>query len=86
MSDEFAKYHRMKELNFTAEKVYAEAMRDGVDIISRIRLIRKVFSLSLGEAKDVQVRAEGIADSRDQLQERIAREIEDDDNNTLFKV
>ena len=39
-------------------EVYAEAKRDGVDVIQAIRLLRNVFGLSLTEAKE----ATGAAD------------------------
>ncbi|MES2789720.1 MAG: hypothetical protein V4719_08870 [Planctomycetota bacterium] len=71
MTDDFTKYFHMKDNGSTAEQVYLEATRDEIDLISRIRLIRKVFSLSLGDAKDVFLRSEGLTTSRDEFQERL---------------
>ena len=72
MADNFSEYERMRDAGSTAEQVYRAAVRDGIDSITRIRLIRAVFSLSLGQAKEVIVRADGQAESLDQHQERIA--------------
>ena len=72
MKDDFSKYEGMRDSGSSAEQVYQEALRDGHDPISRIRLIRAVFSLSPHQAKEVFVRAEGEADSLDEFQGRIA--------------
>ena len=72
MTDNFSKYEAMRDSGSAPEEVYREALRDGVDSIARIRLIRAVYSLSPGQAKEVIVRAEGLAASLDQFQSRIA--------------
>ena len=72
MSDDFSRYEKMKGNDASPENVYREAVKDGVDPITRIRLIRAVFSLSPGQAKEVVVRAEGEAESLDQHQTKIA--------------
>ncbi len=72
VKDDFSKYETMRDAGASAEDVYLEAARDGLDNITQIRLIRAVYSLSLGEAKDVFVRAEGLAGSRDEFQGMIA--------------
>jgi hypothetical protein len=46
-----------------------------LDTITLIRLIRAVFSLSPGQAKEVKIRAEGLAASLDQYQSRIADDL-----------
>jgi len=76
MHDDFSKYEAMRTAGLSAERVYQEAVRDGIDPITRIRLIRKVFTLSLGQAKDVILRAEGAAESSEQLQGKIAEMIQ----------
>jgi hypothetical protein len=73
MQDDFSKYELMKQSGASAEQVYLEAARDKIDNITRIRLVRKVFSLSLEEYKEVRVRAEKIADSLQQHQENMVR-------------
>lgn len=50
---EFAKYEALKAAGHTAMRVYAIAKEEGVDPITRIRLIRSVFSLNLVEAKKI---------------------------------
>ncbi len=72
MKDDFSKYEKMRDVGASAEDVYREAARSGLDDITRIRLVRAVYSLSLAEAKDVFVRAEGLAESRDEFQGMIA--------------
>ena len=75
MNDDFSKYEMMKGAGSSPEQVYREAVRSGVDPITRIRLIRAVYSLSLGQAKEVIVRAEGEAESLDQYQGKIAENL-----------
>ena len=72
MADDFSKYEAMRNSGSAPEEVYRAAIRDGIDAIARIRLIRFVFSLSPRQAKEVMVRAEGRAASLDQFQNKIA--------------
>jgi hypothetical protein len=72
MADDFSKYEAMRQSGSTPEEVYRAAVRDGVDSIARIRLIRVVYALSPGQAKEVIVRAEGLSTSLDQYQGKIA--------------
>ncbi len=76
MQDNFSKYQSMKDTGSSPVQVYQEAVRDGIDPITRIRLIRAVFSLSPGQAKEVIIRAEGEAESLDEYQEKIAEAIQ----------
>jgi hypothetical protein len=62
----------MRKSGASPEDVYRSAEQDGVDAITRIRLIRAVYSLSLGQAKEVVVRADGRASSLDEHQAKIA--------------
>jgi hypothetical protein len=75
MKDDFAKYEAMKKEGASPEDVHREAVRDGIDNITVVRLIRHVFSLSLAEAKEVRLKAVGIADSLEKHESRIADEI-----------
>jgi hypothetical protein len=77
MKDDFSKYELMKVSGSSAEQVWLEAVRDNLDMITRIRLIRTVFSLSFVDAKEVWVRAEGIADSLEQHQEKFIKPVEE---------
>ncbi|HEY7156299.1 MAG TPA: hypothetical protein VH575_20195 [Gemmataceae bacterium] len=72
MADDFSKYEAMRNSGAAPEEVYQAAIRDGIDNITRIRLIRAVYSLSPRQAKEVMVRAEGLAASLDQFQSQIA--------------
>ena len=73
--DDFSKYDLLRATDCSAEQVFAEAERDGLDLIARIRMILAVFSLSPGQAKEVMLRADGIANSLDQHQQRIADQL-----------
>jgi hypothetical protein len=75
VSDDFSKYEMMKDAGSSPEDVYREAGRRGVDPITRIRLIRAVYSLSLVQAKEVVVRAEEWAESLDRHQDKIAEDL-----------
>ncbi len=75
MSDDFSKYAGMRAADSSAEQVFAQAAHDGLDLVTRIRLIRAVFGLSPGQAKEVMLRADGIANSLDEHQQRIADQL-----------
>ena len=75
MKDDFSKYESLRDSGSSPEKVYQQAVKDGIDPITRIRLIRAVFALSPAQAKEVIVQAEGDAASLDQHQENIANAI-----------
>ena len=85
MKDNFATYQSMKAAGIAPEQVYRQAVADGIDAITRIRLIRNVFSLSPREAKEVIVRADG-AQSLDEHQEKIAHMIATKMNGALPRV
>jgi hypothetical protein len=76
MQDDFSKYESMRRSGASPAQVNLEAVHDNLDRITRIRLIRTVFSLTLGEAKEVLVVSEGWATSLDQHLETIAQQIE----------
>ena len=75
MSDDFAKYETKKREGATAEQVFRAAARDGQDIITRIRMIRKVYNLSPMQAKEVLLRAEGVSTSLSEHQQRLAEQM-----------
>jgi len=72
MLDDFSKYEAMRDSGRRPEEVYQEAIRDGIDQITRIRLIRAVYSLDPRQAKEVIVLAEGSASSLDEYQGKLA--------------
>jgi ribosomal protein L7/L12 len=57
------KYRAMRAAGARAEEIYRTARIDGMDDIACIRLLRQLFNLSLVEAKEVIVVAEGQATS-----------------------
>jgi hypothetical protein len=71
MKDNFNKYELMRDAGALPHQVYQQAVSDGIDAITRIRLIRAVFSLSPGQAKDVIVRAEGESRTSDEHQGKL---------------
>jgi hypothetical protein len=75
--DYFAKYETMKSDGTSAVEVYRAALADGLDPITRIRLLRTVFGLSLAEAKEVTIVASESAKSLDDFQSGIAQQIEE---------
>ena len=77
MTDDFTKYEAMRQAGAGPEDVYRAASQDGIDPITRIRLIRAVYSLSPGQAKEVMVRAEGQASSREEYQSKISDNLQE---------
>jgi hypothetical protein len=74
--DDFSKYESMRDKGTGPEEVYRTAKRDGFDPIALLRLLRKVFSLSLPQAKEVTVIAEGLANSLEEYQEKLSPGLE----------
>ena len=52
--DDFTKYETLREKGSNPREVYELARADGLDVISSIRLLRRVFGLSLVDAKKDQ--------------------------------
>jgi hypothetical protein len=75
MPDNFTRYDAMRSAGVAAVDVYRAAADDGIDAITRIRLIRIVFALSPGQAKQVMIQAEGQATSLDEYQGKIAEAV-----------
>lgn len=76
MHDTDAKYRRMREGGEIPQAVFRQALADGLGDIAAIRALRVVFDLSLAEAKEVMVQAEGLAPSLDEYQRRLAEQLE----------
>ena len=58
MEDDFSKYESLRRGGAPVDAAYLKAMEDGLDAITRIRLIRLVYSLTPREAKEVFNRVE----------------------------
>ena len=71
MPDNFSKYMEMKENGASPHEVYYAAIKDMVDPITMYRLLRSVFHLSLIEAKEIIIVAEGEANSLLEHQDKI---------------
>ncbi len=76
MKDDFSKYEAMRDQGSGPRDVYLAAKADGHDPITLLRLLRRVFSLSLVQAKEVKVTAEGWASSLEEHQERLVPVVE----------
>ena len=74
--DDFSAYERSRDAGASPKEVYLRGRADGLDEITSIRMIRKVFSLSLVQAKEVTVVADGLADSLEEFQERLIPVVE----------
>jgi hypothetical protein len=75
VADDFSTYVTLRTEGHSAEQVFARAERDGLDLITRIRMIRAVYGLSPGGAKEVMLRADGVANSLNEHQQRIADQL-----------
>jgi hypothetical protein len=68
--DDFRKYEQMRDEGSSPRDVYLTAKADGLDEITSLRLLRKVFALSLTGAKEVTIVASGAANSLEDFQEK----------------
>lgn len=59
MTDKSNKYQILAKLGTSARAIYLTARADGLNAIEAIKLIREIFGLSLVEAKEVAVTADG---------------------------
>lgn len=75
--DDFHKYAEMRDRGVGSVDVYRTGVADGLDTFARVRMLRKVFNLSLDQAKEVIIIGDGIATSSNVHQERIAMQIEE---------
>ena len=58
---EFPEYHQMRDSGCSAIEVYRSAKAKGMRDIPAIRMLREVFGLTLGEAKEVLIVGSGVA-------------------------
>lgn len=68
--DNFGKYEQMRDSGAAPQDVYRTAKADGLDPITVLRLLRRVFSLSLAQAKEATIAADGLAASLNDYQEQ----------------
>lgn len=74
--DDFSKYEKMHKDGSAPEEVYLTGKADGLDSIALLRMLRKVCQLSLVGAKEVTVRADQLAASLDDFQEKLVPDVE----------
>jgi hypothetical protein len=77
MTDELSRYESMRDAGADPKVVYRSAKADGLDQLTRIRLLLRVFDLSFAEAKEVGLIADGLAASLEQYQERFIEPLEE---------
>lgn len=61
----------MRKQGVSAEEVYRIAEEDGLDWFARLGMLQKVYRCSAVEAKEVSLRADGVADTLHEHQERL---------------
>lgn len=74
--DDFSKYEALRDAGASPKDVYRIAKADGFDAITLLRLLKKVFALSLPQAKEVTLIAEHTANSLDEFQEKLVSGLE----------
>ena len=57
MKDDFSEYERMKENGISPQAAYLFSNAAGLESFAQIRMLRRVFRLSLDQAKEVTVTA-----------------------------
>ena len=68
MAVELTKYSALRDQGGTADEVYRQMRRDGVQAIAAIGPLRRLFDLSLIQAKEVLVRVDEHAASLNDYQ------------------
>ncbi|MDY7233035.1 hypothetical protein [Hyalangium rubrum] len=75
--DDFRKYEAMRDNGASPSDVYYHARTDGIDSVSMIRMLRKIFNLSLLEAKEITVGTSSqTTPSLNESQEKLAPALE----------
>jgi hypothetical protein len=77
MGHDFSQYERMRDAGVEPVQVYRCAKADGLDEVTLIRLLRRVYHLSLVQAKEVSVIADDLAQSLTEFQERLIGPLEE---------
>lgn len=68
MSDDFSTYRQMKERGESPAACWLASREAGLKVFAGIRMLREVFGLTLTEAKEVAIVAEGRFASLDEYQ------------------
>ncbi|MHC4456375.1 MAG: hypothetical protein ACYS0I_04625 [Planctomycetota bacterium] len=67
---DFEKYIKLKKEGKTPIEVYAIAQAEGLNTLSRYKILCKVYHISFGEAKEVMVKYHYDCNSLDEYQEK----------------
>jgi len=62
---ECSKYEKMRDEGASSKEVYLAAKADGSDPIECIKILRRVYHLSLEQAKEITIIGDGLAESLD---------------------
>lgn len=76
MSDIPEKFRHMKEQGMSPQQICREAIKDGLDDIKALKLIRLLFEFDLIQAKEVLVQTHGWASSLDEYQAQFIEPLE----------
>jgi hypothetical protein len=74
--DDFTKYEQLHRQGVTQKKVYEIALADNLDPITLIRMMRKVFGLSLREVKEIKIAVLQPSDSLGEYQDQFLCDVE----------
>jgi hypothetical protein len=77
MTNEFPEYQEMKENGIEAGVAFLFGKKNGVDDIALIRMLRQVYGLTLIQAKEVSVTADGTFVSLNEYQEKLLPALEE---------
>ncbi len=61
MKNDWSKYSALRDSGLSPPVVWRHSQVDGLNWMESVRMIRRVFHLSLKEAKEVKLQAEGVA-------------------------
>lgn len=71
MTNEFPEYQKMKENGIEAGVAYLFGKKSGLDAFALIRMLRQVYGLTLTQAKEVTVTADGTSVSLNEYQAKL---------------
>jgi hypothetical protein len=65
--DDFSKYESLRDKGYQAREVYQAAQADGLDLIVSVRLLRKLFGLTLVDAKKATGMLDVLVDQKQKV-------------------
>jgi 2-iminoacetate synthase ThiH len=73
----YTKFEHLRDSGLSPKEVSSIAVKDDLDFVDNLHMLRNVFGLDLMQAKEAWIRAKGIANSLDEYQEKLIPEIEE---------